>query len=287
MCHFGETLFGGGGFIRWALSPWVIVFAVSMPVLVGLAGEWTLGKILVIVGLEFMCLALLAGFWLPARVGHWANRSLAGCVFLLYLFYLVDQLRKAELLGQAFTGFVLIGLPCFYYAVRGRFGTREPLKAADGSVADESCLWAIELFHEDASSGSKRYAFPPTALYPVTCSCGSDIFQLARAGSETERTCAQCGDVRYISRFGDRDGWLEAVEDGRGPERFRCAECASDEARICLAFAGYLETPDLDAVKWFYVAVQCCECDRCACFNDGKVGRGPMGEPLFREIAGE
>ena len=46
--------------------------------------------------------------------------------------------------------------------------------------------------------------------------------------------------------------------------------------------------PELpDAVLWFFVGVRCSKCGILDCFNDGKVGRGPMAEATFREIAGE
>jgi hypothetical protein len=130
-------------------------------------------------------------------------------------------------------------------------------------------------------------AYPATAFLPLTCPCGSDHFRLARAGSSTQRTCSRCGAVRTIARFGDSAGWEEAVQYGEGEESFYCTGCGADKASVCLGFAGYPEAPGVDAVKWFYVGVRCCVCGRDECFNDGKVGRGPMAEAVFREVAGE
>lgn len=135
MSAFGQTLFGGSRFVRWALSPFVLLFAVVMPLLVE---TWTLKLGGMIAGLEFLCLALLAGFWLPTRMGRWAFRILAGAVFLAYAGYLIDQFfftdtpfrlveSRAETSPRnALLGFVIIGLPSLWYALLGRFTLREP-----------------------------------------------------------------------------------------------------------------------------------------------------------------
>jgi hypothetical protein len=130
-------------------------------------------------------------------------------------------------------------------------------------------------------------AYPATAFHPVACTCGGNRFTLDRAGTGTRRTCAACGLVRYIDRFGRGDGYQEAAEEQDGEETYRCLVCECDQAYICLGFAGYPEAPGLDAVKWYYVGVRCAACGADECFNDGKVGRGPMSEAVFRQVAGE
>ena len=62
MSQFGQTLFGTSGFIRWTLTPFVLIFAIFMPL--ALDG-WTPTRVALMVGMELMCVALLAGFWLP------------------------------------------------------------------------------------------------------------------------------------------------------------------------------------------------------------------------------
>jgi hypothetical protein len=101
--------------------------------------------------------------------------------------------------------------------------------------------------------------------------------------------------VRYISRFGNDAGWNEAAAEEK-PEAYRCVGCGGLQVNVCLGFAGNehhggakgkrkQEVPD--AVLWFYVGVRCVKCGILGCFNDNKVGRGPMGEKTFREISGE
>lgn len=135
MSKFGRTLFGGSGFIRWALSPFILLFVIFMPLCID---EWTATRVLLIVGMELMCVSLLAGFWLPARIGFWAFRFLAGMVALAYAAYLIDEFffskKPMSVTGSrgeasplnALLGFVVIGVPSLLYAVLGRFTLRPP-----------------------------------------------------------------------------------------------------------------------------------------------------------------
>jgi hypothetical protein len=133
MANFGETLFGESPFLRWTLSPFVLLFAALMPFLIP---AWTPASVAIALGMELICLALLAGFWLPARFGHSGFRLLAGLVFLAYSAYLIFefffstapfkliQARSETSPRNALMGFVIIGLPCLWYAIFGRFKTR-------------------------------------------------------------------------------------------------------------------------------------------------------------------
>jgi hypothetical protein len=112
--------------------------------------QWTPIRVVLMAGMEFICIALLAGFWLPARYGHWAFRGLAGMVFLSYLSYLVYEFffsevkfklferRGAASPRNALLGFIVIGLPSLWYALFGRFNLSSP---PTESEIDE---WEIE-----------------------------------------------------------------------------------------------------------------------------------------------
>jgi hypothetical protein len=119
------------------------------------------------------------------------------------------------------------------------------------------------------------------AYRPIACGCGSDRFQFTRAGTDTEAQCAACGDVRYVSRHGDREDWEEASEDPEDLESFRCVGCGSSEANLGVAFAGY-DDPELDAVRWFWLGLRCVGCGLLGCFNDDKVGYGPAADAHLR-----
>lgn len=161
MSTFGNTLFGGSRFIRWALSPFVLIFAISMPLIIE---EWTLSRAALMAGIEFMCLSLLAGLWLPAKIGNWAFRILAGSVFLAYASYLIYELflsgapfrlsgRRGEASPRnALLGFVIIGLPSLWFALKGRFSLRaEPSPeqlAAERQALEERLLRPDWAFYE-------------------------------------------------------------------------------------------------------------------------------------------
>jgi hypothetical protein len=108
---------------------------------------WTPIRVTLLVGMELMCVALLAGLWLPARYGHWAFRVFSGVLFLGYAGYLIDMtmvflgvdfLKDAPGVGvgsrgatpftdlmRAFTAFAIIGLPGLWFSLFGRFTQRE------------------------------------------------------------------------------------------------------------------------------------------------------------------
>ena len=137
MSAFGQTLFGGSPFIRFMLTPCVLIFAIFFPFALD---DWTWLKALLLVGMELGCVALLAGLWLPARWGQWAFRVLASLVFLAYAAYLIYEFyfshHKFHLTGHrseasrdnALRGFIIIGLPCLWFAIFGRlsFKPAEP-----------------------------------------------------------------------------------------------------------------------------------------------------------------
>lgn len=133
MSGFGETLFGGSPFVRWALTPFLALFAVLMPLLIR---NWTPLAIAVMIGIEVVCLALLAGFWLPPSLGHVAHRIVAGTVFLFYCVYFVHEslVAKKPFFDdhpgssplKALAGLFFIGLPGLWYALVGRFTLRAP-----------------------------------------------------------------------------------------------------------------------------------------------------------------
>jgi hypothetical protein len=129
--------------------------------------------------------------------------------------------------------------------------------------------------------------YPATDFRQVRCGCGSERFRLVRAREMTQRTCAECGQVAYVSRGKVvLAAWEESVHEEK-PEPFRCVGCGGDEANVCVGFACYPEAPHLPpAVKWFHVGIRCCACGILSRFNDGKVGRFPP-KKAYPEVTGE
>jgi hypothetical protein len=172
MSKFGQTLFGGGGFIRWALSPFVLLFAVVMPLVIE---EWTFGAAVMIGGMELMCLCLLAGFWLPPRIGFCAFRVLAGMVALAYAAYLVDEFflsnksftvtgrRSAASPFNALLGFLVIGVPSLWFALKGRFTLRA--EASPEQLAAERQAYEDRILRPDWEFYERHLQRPaPAAL---------------------------------------------------------------------------------------------------------------------------
>ncbi|MBL9132261.1 MAG: SMI1/KNR4 family protein [Verrucomicrobiaceae bacterium] len=135
MSTFGRTLFSPSPFVRWTLTPVFTCLAIFMPL--GMS-DWDATKIVIIVMIEVAALAMLAGFWLPERIGTAAFRLVAAIVFLAYSAYLIfaclDWMNgKVPLAGRksdvspltALLGMVVIGLPSLVYAWKGRFTLRE------------------------------------------------------------------------------------------------------------------------------------------------------------------
>jgi len=152
MSQFGRTLFGASGFIRWTLTPFVLIFAVFMPLLLD---EWTPTRISLMAGMELICAALLAGFWLPPRFGRWAFRIVAALVFLAYSAYLIHELAfgnrslSTSTNGasplRAVMGFVVIGIPSLWFALKGRFSVAAP--PAPEQLAAERAAYEERVLH--------------------------------------------------------------------------------------------------------------------------------------------
>jgi hypothetical protein len=130
---FGETLFGGSAFGRWTLTPFVLLCAIVMPLAMR---DLTIGQLALAILIELALLSLLAGLWLPPKMGRLAFRVLSGLVFAAYAAYLIYEFffsgkaiavpgSRAEAAPiNALLGFLVIGVPAFKFAVFGRFAFR-------------------------------------------------------------------------------------------------------------------------------------------------------------------
>ena len=150
MSAFGKTLFGGSRFVRWSLTPFLVVTALLMP----LAGQKpeTIG-ILILIGLEVVLVALLAGLWLPTALGRWCFRLVTAVVFsaclafMIAVFSTVCRRKDVHWLYEGVPSFLLIGIPClwytFCYTLTGRFTFRpevSPEQQAAGNAAQRPAL---------------------------------------------------------------------------------------------------------------------------------------------------
>jgi len=74
-------------FVRWALIPALLLFAVGMPLMMD---EWTIGRILLMTALSGTAVLYAAALAWPSRL-QWASRAVAGMVFVFYLIYTIHQ----------------------------------------------------------------------------------------------------------------------------------------------------------------------------------------------------
>jgi hypothetical protein len=146
MSEFGRVAFGNSRFVRWTVTPCVLFMAVVALVPLD---EWTVQRAVVTVSIELLCIGMLVGYWLPARIGRWGFRVVAGTIFLAYSGYLVDELLFTEtplrVTGRrsdssplnALLGYALIGVPALWYTLLGRFTLRAPRPESELDEPDD------------------------------------------------------------------------------------------------------------------------------------------------------
>jgi cell division protein FtsW (lipid II flippase) len=137
MSNFGRTLFGGSRFIFWCVGPLSLLCGlgcvIGAPFALA-AKDWKAGTALVLLGICGVCLFLAL---LNSKRFLWAARVVTGIVALCYVLYfaetyfvekqsLTPSQKKSEATPwNAIMGFVVIGLPCIWFTVRGRFRSEE------------------------------------------------------------------------------------------------------------------------------------------------------------------
>ncbi len=128
MPKFGEILFSGSRVVFLALSPFLILFLIGMPLLVD---RWWPWSSLLVFALDAMAVLLLLALYDGKRF-WWAARGVTAIVFLSFVVYLADEIhsKKPWRFGQespleALLGLVIVGLPCLRYTLAGQFGLSE------------------------------------------------------------------------------------------------------------------------------------------------------------------
>lgn len=108
-------MFQTSPFVRLSLTPFLVIFLVSMPFLVNLK---TTMAFLVLVVMELIVVFLLAGMWLPAHRGQWYLRQLALLVFITLLAGMASDRSQNKISVVKIMMLVGIGLPCLSYALK-------------------------------------------------------------------------------------------------------------------------------------------------------------------------
>ncbi len=141
-----EHFFAASPFLRWTLIPFLLAFAIGMPLLME---TWTGESLLVVPALSAIALLYALALLSPARF-NWAGRAVAGMVFVFFLAYAIeewsfssDRFRLVEPRSRAsprnaLLGLIVIGLPCLGYALRKRRTELESSGAEDAWSEAES-----------------------------------------------------------------------------------------------------------------------------------------------------
>jgi hypothetical protein len=142
------------GFMFWALSPFLLAFLVAMPFLIP---KWNSTTVILMVGLESLCVLVLLGLLNPLRF-WWAWRGVGALIFLAYAAYVISMFiesggkitvgwsRAETSVFNAVLGLLVFGLPGLLYAILGRLTFRLK-REIDESELTES---------EDADSEPER-----------------------------------------------------------------------------------------------------------------------------------
>jgi hypothetical protein len=192
---------------------------------------WTPARIALIAGMELICFALLAGFWAPPQFGRWAFRLVAAMVFLAYSAYLIHEFffsnrsfsnssNGASPMG-ALLGFIVIGIPSLWYALKGRFSLSASASpeqlAAERAAYEEAVLHPNWAFYEQhlqrkvPEALREVYANRALLLAEVEWGSGHGLSAFQPLNEENLQTCREhmgfdaialatsdCGDPIYL-----------------------------------------------------------------------------------------
>ena len=125
---------------------------------------------------------------------------------------------------------------------------------------DKSGKWWIGSSPDDIREYLEAYSadgYQVSEFRSAKCSCGGDEFRLAADDDEgcAQRTCMSCGNEQFICD--SQEYWADAA-----PEQWKCIECASTSANVCVGFSLYED----GEIRWLYVGERCAGCGVLGCF---------------------
>lgn len=176
MSEFGNTLFGGSRFVRWSLTPVILFFALWMPTM---THQMAPTGMPILIGMEIAFVAMLAGFWLPAKIGRWCFRVLTALVFLACTIFVVDAFSSTKKPASAFQrasrqspyrslpALLFIGFPCLWFTLTGRFSIKPqvPPEQLAAEAAAQRKAFEASLLQPDWSFYERHLQRPaPDAL---------------------------------------------------------------------------------------------------------------------------
>lgn len=129
-----KVLITGRQLAFWAITPFLAICA-FLPAF--LPPPWTPFKIVFAAIWPMTCVLGMLALYDPKKF-RWAGRCVAGVIFLAYLGFAVNRLiltskprepeqrRSRPAPGDAFLGFIIIGLPSLWFAIFGTFVPGQP-----------------------------------------------------------------------------------------------------------------------------------------------------------------
>ena len=199
MSRFGNTLFSGNRFIFWSLGPVLLVSGLTF---VGLA-VWVFpsgGQVsrlgTTLIGLFcLLCVPVLydpTKFWLAGRV-------VTAVVFLSYLWYCISEwVWHSDAIGlvkprgmptplNATLGLLVIGLPCLWWTLFGRFSLRK----LPGSVPGEAVVQPADIVFQTAVGTSRGEDDSVASLGDMIRACRERFGEPPRRMSRDEQEAFQ------------------------------------------------------------------------------------------------
>ena len=121
-----KLLFSGSRFIFWALAPFLLLFAIVLPLTIV---DWNQKRVVLVALLDLLAVLLAFGLYNP-RPNEWALRMVTGLVFVGYASYVVLELyagaplklagtRGEVSLRNALLGLLVLGWPCIKFTLQG------------------------------------------------------------------------------------------------------------------------------------------------------------------------
>ena len=131
---FADTLFARRPFVRWTAVPILVIgIVVFLFLAVNPPGESKALGSIVYAGIAVACAAMAAALAFPKL--FWLMRVMTGLVFLAYASYLIFEFffnggaaeadpeagKNEANPVNALLGFLVLGVPCLWYTIKGRF----------------------------------------------------------------------------------------------------------------------------------------------------------------------
>ena len=147
MSTSGSVLFSDKPYIRWVISPFVVLTMIILPIC---STKWTPESVILMASIELLGIAFLIGLWSSGAIQNYSLRFVTALVLAFYLYYFIhewffsghsfvwNQPRGESSPKNSLLAMFIIGLPCLWFTIFGRFTFRSTTHNLDNvSKTDE------------------------------------------------------------------------------------------------------------------------------------------------------